>query len=265
MISVILVCVVTLGVSQANALVDQEPVAKDGYTKENSPTCFYGCSGYAPNYCEASWENCNPAFKGWKVKDFCKKSCYVPPVEDPCSPNPCQNNGVCVNGACYCKDGCTGDYCESCPGSCDPNPCENGGTCVNGDCQCKTGCSGTHCETCDKCNPNPCKNGATCNNGACQCKAGCSGKYCETCKPRWERGSGNPDCGQQDNPQYREQLTDYGAGCCSLDACKSKCENQGGCTDITWAPGNNHCKTFNGCNKAVAGPNTGWHHYYKNW
>merc|ERR1712076_217158 len=94
--SVILVLVITLGVLQANALVDQEPVAKDGYTKENSPTCFYGCSGYAPNYCEASWENCNPAFKGWKVKDFCKKSCYVPPVEDPCSPNPCQNNGVCV-------------------------------------------------------------------------------------------------------------------------------------------------------------------------
>merc|ERR1712018_158373 len=78
------------------------------------------------NYCEVAWESCNPAFKaadGWKIKSFCKESCYVP--KDPCSPNPCENDGVCVNGACYCPEGCSGTFCESCPASdpCNPNPC----------------------------------------------------------------------------------------------------------------------------------------------
>ena len=33
---------------------------------------------------------------------------------------------------------------------CKPNPCKNGGICKNGDCTCKTGCSGKKCEKCGK-------------------------------------------------------------------------------------------------------------------
>ena len=40
-------------------------------------------------------------------------------VVDPCEPNPCQNDGLCLPGkdgsfTCQCVDGYSGDVCEDC-------------------------------------------------------------------------------------------------------------------------------------------------------
>ena len=52
-----------------------------------------------------------------------------------CNPNPCQNNGVCEEGAagpiCKCR-GFTGEFCTIDVNEClHQNPCQNGGTCIN--------------------------------------------------------------------------------------------------------------------------------------
>jgi len=112
-ICIALALMATLVVSLAEALVDTKPLADPRFKAETSPTCFMECAEYkAMGACEASWESCNSAFLGWKVKDFCQATCE--PEPDPCSPNPCKNGGVCVSGVCYCKSGCSGTYCESC-------------------------------------------------------------------------------------------------------------------------------------------------------
>jgi len=70
----------------------------------------------------------------------------------------------------------------------------------------------------------------------------------------FKKASGNPDCGKGNS----NMLHDYGHGV-SLEDCKRNCQDH--CIDITWAPGNHHCKTFASC--LNAGPNRGWEHYQK--
>ena len=64
-----------------------------------------------------------------------------------CSPNPCQNGGLCEEGSsgpiCQCR-GFTGTHCMVDINEClRQNPCHNGGTCINTlgsfKCQCPTG------------------------------------------------------------------------------------------------------------------------------
>ena len=56
---------------------------------------------------------------------------------DDCSPNPCLNDGSCVDGinsfTCNCTGtGFNGTICENNIDDCDPNPCLNNGTCIDG-------------------------------------------------------------------------------------------------------------------------------------
>jgi hypothetical protein len=55
---------------------------------------------------------------------------------DDCSPNPCENGGVCADGVnsftCACPTGYSGDTCETNIDECAANPCQNGGTCADG-------------------------------------------------------------------------------------------------------------------------------------
>ena len=70
-----------------------------------------------------------------------------------CSPNPCQNGGVCEEGAfgpiCKCR-GFTGEFCTIDVNEClHQNPCHNGGTCINSPgaftCICNSNSSGLYC------------------------------------------------------------------------------------------------------------------------
>lgn len=76
--------------------------------------------------------------------------------QDPCEPNPCNNQGVCATllGRVRCNcigTGYTGQYCDEEIDECESAPCLNGGVCtdlVNGyACECDgTGYSGENCE-----------------------------------------------------------------------------------------------------------------------
>ena len=130
---------------------------------------------------------------------------------NPCSSNPCANNGYCspVIGAysftCLCQQGYTGLLCAAQISPCSSNPCVNSGTCIlNGNsnwvCVCSPGYTGKQISKIDfrqfnfhfkfigltcsyqiqVCYSNPCLNGGTCtqsqvNRYACQCPPGISG------------------------------------------------------------------------------------------
>lgn len=66
----------------------------------------------------------------------------------------CLNNGVCIDGDCYCPNGFTGIDCgleieidTTSPTilPCDTVSCFNGGTCLDGDCECTDGFGGADC------------------------------------------------------------------------------------------------------------------------
>ncbi|XP_072021347.1 uncharacterized protein [Amphiura filiformis] len=114
-------------------------------------------------------------------------------VVDFCTPSPCLNGGVCVNGAntfiCQCPTGFTGTRCETTVNNCDPvNPCQNGGLCITQigsyACVCLTGFVGTHCETnANDCIVNQCLNNGVCVDGVntftCLCPQGFDGTLCQ--------------------------------------------------------------------------------------
>ena len=69
---------------------------------------------------------CPPGFTG--------SSCQTD--VDECTPNPCQNGGMCTDGgnsfACQCPHGYIGMSCETIIDDCSPTGCENGGaSCID--------------------------------------------------------------------------------------------------------------------------------------
>ncbi|XP_048584416.1 neurogenic locus notch homolog protein 1 isoform X2 [Nematostella vectensis] len=79
------------------------------------------------------------------------------PTKSPCSPNPCENGGICADDRgqasgyrCVCRSGFSGARCQSDINECKKNPCQNGGDCVNKHgshlCNCKLGWTGKNCE-----------------------------------------------------------------------------------------------------------------------
>lgn len=109
---------------------------------------------------------CEDGFRGDGFK------CTV--IEDPCSPNPCQNNGTCTKGPdesfdCECPKGYFPPICSNPKDACMPNPCKNHGICVNDGndafhCMCPADFLPPDCanKTIDPCTSNPCQNRAMC-------------------------------------------------------------------------------------------------------
>ncbi|XP_063678844.1 uncharacterized protein LOC134814630 [Bolinopsis microptera] len=83
-----------------------------------------------------------------------------------CSPSTCMNGGSLISeGECLCRQGFTGDHCETDVNECESSsPCLNGGRCKNTygsyKCNCPIDYYGARCEQLhDDCSPNPCGNG----------------------------------------------------------------------------------------------------------
>ncbi|KAK6029491.1 EGF-like domain protein, partial [Ostertagia ostertagi] len=111
-----------------------------------------------------------------------------------CYPNPCLNNGVCVdrlnNFECSCAEGFTGPTCaEKCSSgdrcACSAGSCLNGGICRNNTCECSTGFTGKYCEIeLSPCEMTKCPSGQICleSNGtrsvSCVCPVGFTGFDC---------------------------------------------------------------------------------------
>ncbi|KAM6082169.1 protein eyes shut homolog [Chlamydotis macqueenii] len=128
---------------------------------------------------------CPPFYTG----DFCHQR--FSPCELPY--NPCLNNSTCLAQAdgkpmCICKTGFEGTYCEVNSDECISDPCQNEGLCVDGvnhyRCSCQHGFTGTLCEVeINECLSRPCKNNGTCldlvNRFICSCAPGYYGSLCE--------------------------------------------------------------------------------------
>ena len=112
---------------------------------------------------------------------------FFPVATGACSSTPCQNGGLCIEGAnntytCRCIPGWEGTNCTVSEDDCVENECD-GGTCVDAfrgyTCDCDVGYDGLLCDQEEPgCDLNPCQNGATCDDS--------TGFYNCTCPPGWE-------------------------------------------------------------------------------
>ncbi|XP_076312716.1 protein serrate isoform X4 [Tachypleus tridentatus] len=110
-----------------------------------------------------------------------------------CLSSPCQNGGTCISVSmgsgfsCVCKEGYEGILCQNNIDDCNPNPCYNNGRCVDGinwfRCECAKGFAGPDCRiNIDDCASSPCAEGSTCRDGIadfqCICPPGQTGRLC---------------------------------------------------------------------------------------
>ena len=122
-----------------------------------------------------------------------------PPLPiDYCSPDPCKNDGMCINDqakktfVCKCAKGYEGDWCEQEIDYCSaPTRCGSHGVCFNKPgtangfvCDCEPRYQGTFCEQeINFCSTNLCGNHGTCINRSsgyiCLCDPGYEGEFCK--------------------------------------------------------------------------------------
>ncbi|XP_030844550.1 uncharacterized protein LOC579853 isoform X8 [Strongylocentrotus purpuratus] len=185
-----------------------------------------------------------------------------------CSPDPCENGGICSDGVntftCTCDPGYTGATCGTDINDCSPDPCENGGICSDGvntfTCACNPGYTGPRCGTdIDDCSLDPCENGGICSDGVntftCTCDPGYTGLSCVTdiddcsldpCENGGICSDGVNTFTCTCDPGYTGPTCGTDIDDCSLDPC----ENGGICSDGV--------NTFTcACNPGHTGPTCG--------
>uniref|UniRef100_A0A674JDP7 EGF-like domain-containing protein n=1 Tax=Terrapene triunguis TaxID=2587831 RepID=A0A674JDP7_9SAUR len=127
--------------------------------------------GFQGTYCQTNINDCisSPCLnQGTCIDAIASYTCRnCENVLTPCSPNPCENGGVCDHTpdyegfTCSCPPGWQGTRCHVDVNECDRTPCRNRGTCTNlhggYSCACRPGYTGTNCETdIDDCAPSEC-------------------------------------------------------------------------------------------------------------
>lgn len=93
-------------------------------------------------------QNVNSSVDNYKIILFC----YISDKNE-CEPNPCRNNGTCIDGdadfSCECHGGWKGKTCSLRHSHCDRGTCHNGGTCQDLGhsylCRCPPDWEGTTC------------------------------------------------------------------------------------------------------------------------
>uniref|UniRef100_A0A667YWA4 Crumbs cell polarity complex component 1 n=1 Tax=Myripristis murdjan TaxID=586833 RepID=A0A667YWA4_9TELE len=108
-----------------------------------------------------------------------------------CTPNPCQNRGVCEDlfdlYHCTCPSRWAGPRCQDPADTCASSPCVHGNCNIipgGYKCACEAGYTGARCEVeVDMCAGSNCSKGSTCLRGiqsyACLCPQNLTGQYCE--------------------------------------------------------------------------------------
>ncbi|KAM4668900.1 hyaluronan-binding protein 2 isoform 3-T5 [Amazona ochrocephala] len=132
---------------------------------------------------------------------------------DPCSSNPCKNNGRCANRgssfSCFCPKPYAGNMCERVEDTCLEKRC-HGGDCLltltppYSKCSCNYPYKKPDCQRASSpCRPNPCKNGGVCirhrirSKFTCKCLAPFRGRFCEI---------GLDDCYEENSSNYRGRV-----------------------------------------------------------
>ncbi|NXS41878.1 HABP2 protein, partial [Balaeniceps rex] len=132
---------------------------------------------------------------------------------DPCSSNPCKNNGRCENRGssfiCLCPEPYAGTTCEKVKDMCSEKRC-HGGDCLITltppyfQCSCNHPYKTPDCQRASSpCRPNPCKNGGICRRHrirskfTCMCTEPFRGRFCEI---------GLDDCYEADSSKYRGRV-----------------------------------------------------------
>jgi EGF-like domain/EGF domain len=122
--------------------------------------------------------------------------CQLPAVSDPCLPNPCRHEAVCIANqtstnfgyTCRCPIGYGGLLCDITLDPCISQPCLNSGTCLSSGpttftCYCSQDYTGSRCQT-PVCLPSSCHNNASCiptggGSFRCSCLSGYTGLLCD--------------------------------------------------------------------------------------
>ncbi|XP_078616747.1 uncharacterized protein LOC144885019 [Branchiostoma floridae x Branchiostoma japonicum] len=136
-------------------------------------------TGACDDGCEAGWEgsDCQTECEAGKFGEDCTETCHC--LDDVA----CDRfTGHCPNDT--CAGGWVGEICQDRP--CSEEPCQNDGTCLDTPeegpdyytCTCTEGWEGTDCdEEIDECASDPCQNGGTCTDAFAEYACACTDKY----------------------------------------------------------------------------------------
>ncbi|XP_067909044.1 hyaluronan-binding protein 2-like isoform X2 [Heterodontus francisci] len=142
--------------------------------------------------------------------------------EDPCSTNPCENEGTCESTGthfkCHCHPLYTGKMCQIVKNPCRKKTCKHGECVLNAvppyhKCKCDYPFKPPSCKKpIHTCAINPCRNGGTCRKGrkrrtfSCACPKSFGGKFCEI---------DSSDCYEGNGENYRGNVstTEQGRKC----------------------------------------------------
>ncbi|XP_051474822.1 hyaluronan-binding protein 2 isoform X2 [Apus apus] len=144
---------------------------------------------------------------------------YSDTRKDPCSSNPCKNNGRCENRggtfSCLCPKPYAGTTCEKVKDMCLEKRCHRGDCLITltppyFQCSCNHPYKTPDCQKASSpCRPNPCKNGGTCirhrirSKFTCECTEPFTGRFCEI---------GLDDCYEEDSSTYRGRVNQAANG-----------------------------------------------------